>query len=157
MLRPLKMLFFSPIVFVLSLYISVVYGLLYLLFTTITTVFQSSYHWSPEICGLAYLGIGIGFFVGLAAVAKISDSTVIRMTKANAGVFEPEMRLPSCVIFACMIPISFFWYGWAVYYKVHWIVPIIGLVPFGIGMMGVFIPIQVCPFRPSPQNKQTNK
>jgi hypothetical protein len=33
-IRPLKMLFGSPIIFLLSLYLSVVYGLLYLLFTT---------------------------------------------------------------------------------------------------------------------------
>jgi len=47
---------------------SVVYGLLYLLFTTITGVFISSYGWSPEICGLAYTGVGLGFFLSLAVV-----------------------------------------------------------------------------------------
>ena len=53
MIRPLKMLIFSPIVFILSLYMAVVYGLLYLLFTTITTVFTDKYHWQPELGGLA--------------------------------------------------------------------------------------------------------
>lgn len=53
MIRPLKMLIFSPIVFILSLYMAVVYGLLYLLFTTITTVFTDTYHWAPELGGLA--------------------------------------------------------------------------------------------------------
>lgn len=141
-IRPMKMLIKSAITALMSVYMALVYGLLYLLFTTITTVFQTSYGWSPEITGLAYLGVGIGFFLGVAAVAKISDKTVVKMTLANGGVFEPEMRLPACVFFACFIPISFFWYGWTVYYKVHWIVPIIGMMPFGFGMMGVFIPIQ---------------
>jgi MFS family permease len=142
MIRPLKMLFFSPIIFLLSLYLAVVYGLLYLLFTTITSVFINTYHWQPEICGLAYIGLGIGFMSGLVIVGKISDPTVVRMTKANGGVFEPEMRLPACIFFACFIPITFFWYGWAADKAVHWIVPILGLIPFGFGMMGVFIPIQ---------------
>lgn len=119
MVRPLKMLFLSPIIFLLSLYMAVVYGLLYLLFTTITSVFIQTYHWQPEMCGLAYIGLGIGFFCGLATVAKISDSTVVRMTKANDGVFEPEMRLPACIFFACFVPITFFWYGWTAYYAVH--------------------------------------
>lgn len=141
-IRPMKMLFKSLITALMSVYMALVYGLLYLLFTTITTVFQQTYGWDPEITGLAYLGVGIGFFLGVGAVAKISDKTVVKMTLANNGVFEPEMRLPACVIFACFIPVSFFVYGWTVYYKVHWIVPIIGLVPFGFGMMGVFIPIQ---------------
>ncbi|PBP24130.1 MFS multidrug transporter-like protein [Diplocarpon rosae] len=140
--RPLKMLFLSPIVFLLALYMSVSYGLLYLLFTTITQVFIDTYNWAPEICGLAYIGLGIGFFAGLVVVAKISDATVVRMAKANHGVFEPEMRLPACIFFACFIPVTFFWYGWAADKGVHWIVPVIGLIPFGFGIMGIFIPIQ---------------
>jgi predicted MFS family arabinose efflux permease len=119
MLRPLKMLFFSPIVLLLSLYMAVVYGLLYLLFTTITQVFMETYHWEPDMCGLAYIGLGIGFFLGIAVVAKISDTTVVKMTKANGGVFEPEMRLPACVFFACFVPITFFWYGWTADKGVH--------------------------------------
>jgi MFS family permease len=66
----------------------------------------------------------------------------VRLAKANNGVFEPEMRLPTCVFFGILMPISFFWYGWCTYYKTHWILPIIGLLPFGLGMMGVFVPIQ---------------
>ncbi|KAG0649296.1 MFS transporter cpaT [Hyphodiscus hymeniophilus] len=142
MLRPWKMLFLSPIIFLLSLYMAVTYGLLYLLFTTITTVFINTYNWQPDICGLAYIGLGIGFLLGLGVVAKISDATVVRMTKANNGVFEPEMRLPACIFFAFFIPMTFFWYGWSADKGVHWIVPIIGLIPFGFGMMGIFIPIQ---------------
>jgi MFS family permease len=118
-LRPLKMLFFSPIVFLLSLYMAVIYGLLYLLFTTITGVYISTYHWEPELCGLAYIGLGVGFFAGLLVVSRISDPTVVRMTKANGGVFEPEMRLPACIFFACFVPISFFWYGWTTDKVVH--------------------------------------
>lgn len=117
--RPLKMLFCSPIIFLVSLYMAVCYGLLYLLFTTITQVFSSTYGWSPEICGLAYIALGPGYVGALAIVARISDATVVRMTKANDGIFEPEMRLPACIFFACFIPITFFWYGWSADKGVH--------------------------------------
>lgn len=33
-------------------------------------------------------------------------------------------------------------YGWSTHFHTHWIVPIIGLLPFGFGMMGIFAPIQ---------------
>ncbi|RDW74842.1 hypothetical protein BP6252_05984 [Coleophoma cylindrospora] len=140
--RPLKMLFFSPILFILATYMAFIYGLQYLLSTTIPLVFQTTYHWKPELTGLAYIGLGLGFFGGIMAVARINDATVVRLTKANNGVSEPEMRLPACVLFACFIPVSFFWYGWSTFYKTHWLVPIIGLIPFGLGQIGVFIPIQ---------------
>lgn len=142
MYRPLKLLFTSPIVFLFSLYMSFIFGLLFLLFTTITSVYMKTYGWSAEMTGLAYLGVGCGFFCGIAFVAKTSDATIIRLTKRNNGIYEPEMRLPTCVFFGFLIPISFFWYGWATEKKAHWIVPIIGLLPFGFGMMGIFAPIQ---------------
>jgi len=140
--RPLQMLYKSPIVFVLSTYMSIVYGLLYLLFTTITSVFEEQYGFSPQLAGLAYLGIGLGFFIGLAVVALTSDRMVIKLTKRNGGRFEPEMRMPLMIVFACFVPISFFWYGWSADKKVHWIVPILGMIPFSFGMMGIFLPIQ---------------
>ncbi|KAJ5652797.1 hypothetical protein N7507_010223 [Penicillium longicatenatum] len=141
MKRPFKILC-SPIFFLLALYMSFIFGLLYLLFTTMSTLFTDNYGWPVELCGLAYLGIGIGFGLGNFLVAKISDPTVIRLTKANNGVYKPEMRLAPCLFFAPFIPISFFWYGWTADKHVHWIVPIIGLFPFGLGMIGIFAPIQ---------------
>lgn len=108
-IRPLKLLFKSPIVLLLSLYMSFVFGLLFLLFTTITQVYIQTYGWSPELCGLAYLGVGLGNFMGIIFVARTSDATIIRLTKKNNNVYEPEMRLPTCVFFGFLIPISFFW------------------------------------------------
>jgi MFS family permease len=140
--RPLRMLFGSAILFLLALYLSFVFGMQYLLFTTLTTLYINVYHWPVELCGLAYLGMGIGFFVGVAIVAKTSDATLIRLSEKNNNVYEPEMRLASCVLFAFLVPISFFWYGWAADKHVHWIVPIIGLFPFALGMIGIFLPIQ---------------
>ncbi|KAJ5927704.1 hypothetical protein N7516_009477 [Penicillium verrucosum] len=140
-MRPLRIMS-SPILFLLALYMSFVFGLLYLIFTTTTTLFTGSYGWSLELTGLAYLGIGIGFCAGNFTVAKISDPTVVRLTKANNGVYHPEMRLAPCLFFAPFIPISFFWYGWTADEHVHWIVPIIGLLPFGFGGVGIFASIQ---------------
>jgi len=108
-IRPLKMLTRSPVILSLSLYMAFIFGLLYLLFTTITVVYVETYHWSPQFCGLAYLGLGIGFFMGLIFVARTSDATIIKLTKSNNNVYEPEFRLASCLFFGFFIPISFFW------------------------------------------------
>ncbi|OAQ86733.1 fluconazole resistance protein [Purpureocillium lilacinum] len=142
LIRPMKMLFRSAIIFSVSLYIAFAYGCLYLLFNTIPIVFQGSYHWSIGITGLVYLTLLIGYGVGLAAFSILSDKTVVRMTAANGGVYEPEFRLPDCIWFALVLPITFFWYGWSADKAVHWIVPVIGIVPFGIGIVGVWLPIQ---------------
>ncbi|KAJ6164865.1 MFS general substrate transporter [Penicillium chermesinum] len=135
---PLRLLFSSPIISIIALYISIIYGCLYLLFTTITGVFQQTYHWSIEISSLSYIGVGLGFVIGQIVFALTSDRIVVRLKSRNNNVFEPEMRLPYCIFFAVCVPISFFWYGWSVQARTHWIVPIIGLFPFGFGTVGIF-------------------
>ncbi|KAB8078591.1 major facilitator superfamily domain-containing protein [Aspergillus leporis] len=140
--RVIKLLATSPIVLIIALYIAAVYGCLYLLFTTVTTVFQDQYGWSVEISGLAYIGLGLGFFIGQVVFALFSDRVLIRLKQRNNNVLEPEMRLPLCLPFALFVPISFFWYSWSVQAKTHWIVPIIGLFPFAFGLIGVFGTLQ---------------
>ncbi|KAJ5523487.1 hypothetical protein N7513_013031 [Penicillium frequentans] len=140
--RPVILYLKSPIVALLSTYLAVVYGLLYLFFTTITSVFMEKYGWTTGVSGLAYLGIGIGFIVGLAVNALTSDRVVMKMTKRNNGKYEPEMRLPLMIFYACIVPTSFFWYGWTADKAVFWLVPIIGMAPFGFGLMGLYLPVQ---------------
>ena len=48
------MLIKSPIVFVAAFYVAVCYGILYLMFTTIPTVFYNTYKWNSSLAGLAY-------------------------------------------------------------------------------------------------------
>lgn len=141
LVRPTKMLIFSPLVFFLSLYIAFTYGVLYLLFTTIPIVFRAQYGWSIGITGLVYICLGIGNFTGWAVVTATSDKGVVKRTKANGGVFEPEMRLPLSIYFGFFLPITFFWYGWSTYYKTHWISPVLSLFPFSFGIIGLYLPI----------------
>ncbi|KAJ5331705.1 benomyl/methotrexate resistance protein [Penicillium atrosanguineum] len=139
-LRPIKFLLFSPIVSCLSIYIAFVYGILYLLFTTITSVFTETYGFSQGLAGLAYLGIGIGMFLGLFMVGASSDKLLKKLTASNNGVVKPEYRLPPMVIAGLILPIGLFLYGWTAQYKIHWIVPIIGTGLVGLGLIGSFIP-----------------
>ncbi len=141
LIRPTKMLFLSPLVFLVSLYIAFTYGTLYLLFTTIPVVFQQTYGWSTGITGLVYICLGIGNMAGWAVITYTSDRGVVKRTRANDGVFEPEMRLPLSIYFSFFLPVTFFWYGWSTYYQTHWIVPILGLFPFAFGIIGLFMPM----------------
>jgi len=71
--RPTKMLFMSPIVFLLSLYTSSIYAYMYLYFTTFPTIFQEQYGFYLSSFSLVYLGIGIGWIFGLFLVGGLFD------------------------------------------------------------------------------------
>ncbi|EFE39468.1 MFS multidrug transporter, putative [Trichophyton verrucosum HKI 0517] len=139
--RPTKMLFLSPIVFLLSLYAAVVYGYLYLLFTTISGVFIGKYHFSQGTVGLSFLGIGIGCLLGLGVLGTTSDRLLKSLAARNGGVMKPEYRLPPLIPGSLFIPVGLFWYGWSSEKGVHYVIPIIGTAFVGIGMIFTFMTI----------------
>ncbi|KAK6214635.1 hypothetical protein LQW54_004143 [Pestalotiopsis sp. IQ-011] len=90
--RPLKMLLFSPICTIFALYMVMVYGYLYLLFTSISSVFQQQYGFGTTTVGLVYLGLGVGSFIGLAAYT-VDSNKMVKAQAASQGVAKPEIRL----------------------------------------------------------------
>ena len=141
--RPTKMLIFSPIVLALSTYMAIVYGYLYLLFTTLTVVYEGVYGFGPGVVGLVFLGIGVGSILGLFIFGALSDRLLKRLTARNGtGEMKPEYRLPPLIPGSIFIPIGLFWYGWSVEKQIHWIMGILGTMWVGLGLLATFMPIQ---------------
>ncbi|KAE9363892.1 MFS multidrug transporter-like protein [Stipitochalara longipes BDJ] len=141
--RPLKMLFLSPIVLLLSIYVTFLFGLTYLFVTTFPRVFMKQYGFSTGSTGLSYLGLGAGMVCGMAIAGKGSDVLYKKMKDRYEGKEEPEYRLPPLVVSAPLVAVSFFWYGWSAQERTHWIVPILGTVCFGLGMFPGFMSINM--------------
>lgn len=141
--RPTKMLFKSPIVFLLSLYVAVAYAYLYIMFSTFTSIFKTNYGFSTGAAGLAFLGIGIGSVIGQVAYTIWGNRTV--RYHINKGDFEPEQRLPLMYPGAIAMPIGLFWYGWSAEYHTHWIVPIVGTGFVGFGLLMIFVSLNPGP------------
>jgi MFS family permease len=144
MVRPLKMLMFSPIVFAMAIYIAFLYGVLYLLYTTFTFVFTQSYGFSSSTVGLVYIGNGIGNLIGLMTFAFLSDRLLTRKASAGDGELKPEYRLIIVMYLGWLAPAGLFIYGWTAYYEVHWVVPIFGTLLFGLAIIAALISVQVC-------------
>ncbi|EGX95522.1 MFS transporter, putative [Cordyceps militaris CM01] len=139
--RPLKLLIFSPIVLLISLYTGLMFGIIFLLFTTFPSVFHGVYGFDQGISGLAYLGLGIGMFSGLVLFSVLSDKLLGQ--KQGGAVAAPEQRLILMKWFGPITPLGCFMYGWSAYYHTHWIVPIIGTAIIGLGSLFVVIPGQI--------------
>ncbi|KAI1976511.1 hypothetical protein LOZ53_001761 [Ophidiomyces ophidiicola] len=141
-LRPTKLLLFSPIVFLMAIKITVSYGYSYFLFTTYTFVFERQYGFKPSSIGLVYIGIGIGYVVTQIIAAIFSDRYVTRMKKAYASEsHKPEWRLPPLAFGAIILPLGYMFYGWTAMYKLHWAVPIFGTSLIGVGTLCYFFSI----------------
>jgi DHA1 family multidrug resistance protein-like MFS transporter len=132
LVRPFQLCFVEPVVFVLNLYVSLIYGLLYIWFEAFPIVFIEIHGFNLGQNGLAFLGTLVGSTVSTGLyfwwVAKV------RNTHFNKnGEIAPEQQLPPSMVGACLIPISLFWFGWTSYASVHWISPILASILFGAG------------------------
>lgn len=138
--RPWILLFREPIVFLLSLYMAIIYGTLYMLFAAYPIVYQETRGWSQGIGGLPFLGIAVGMIA--AVIYTIPDNRrYIRVEEKHGGFAPPESRLPSCMVASIAIPVGLFWFAWTNYPSIHWMASIAAGVPFGFGMVLVFLGI----------------
>jgi MFS family permease len=141
LIRPWVLLFREPIILLTSLYVSIVYGTLYMFFAGFPIVFQVSRGWNQGTAGLPFVGVAIGVFLA-TLVAGVDNKRYVRLcaaVKEGGGAVEPEARLSTAMAGSIVLPIGLFLFAWTTYPSVHWIVPIIGAMFFSCGLVMVFI------------------
>ncbi|KAJ7160189.1 MFS polyamine transporter [Mycena filopes] len=141
--RPFALFFREPIVQLLGIYMAFVYGLFYLFLTSMPLMFQGTYGESVGISGLHYLALGVGVSGASQINARLMDYIYKRLKEKYGGEGQPEYRLPSMVPGTIALPAGLLMTGWAVQAKVHWIVPDIGIVLIGAGIILNFQAIQI--------------
>ncbi|KAL4904350.1 hypothetical protein BDW74DRAFT_185648 [Aspergillus multicolor] len=138
-LRPLKMLVTEPILLLVSLYISFVYGLMYALLGAYPVVFQQVYGMNLGVGGLAFVGLVIGELVGGAYVLALQGSYK-RKLDANHSQPVPEWRLTPAIVGSVAFTAGLFWFGWCGYRDdIHWMAPIASGVLTGLGIFCIFL------------------
>ncbi|KAK4184734.1 putative polyamine transporter [Podospora australis] len=137
--RPIRMIIFEPIVNTSCAYLALCYAIFYMCFESFPFIFIGVYGLSPGECGLTYLAIGVGCLLALP-IFFIYDSILRSATARNAPWTRQEeyRRLPLACIGGPMFVISLFWLGWTARKDVHFFVPMLAGVPFGIGFMCIF-------------------
>jgi multidrug resistance protein len=138
-LRSFQMLFTQPIVIVLALYNAYAFGLMYLVLSTFSVLFEQTYHESTGIAGLNYISIGLGLFIGAPICGKGMDIIYKKLKERNpTHEGKPEYRMPILLPFSILVIVGIFIYGWTAEHAVHWIGPNIGAAIFAMGTLASF-------------------
>lgn len=137
--RPLRLLFSEPIILAITIYMSFIYGLLYLFLTAYPLVFAGVHGFKPGVSGLPFFGMVIGIFI-VAGYIIFTSKQYNKKLEANGGIPIPEWRLPPVIIGGVLFALGLFWFGWGGYKKsVHWIVPTLSGLFTGFGLLAIFI------------------
>ena len=106
--RPLKMLIYEPIVLLVSLYMSFIYGLVYCLLEAYPYVFEEIYGFTPGVGGLPSIGLIIGQVVACTFIL-LEHRSYAKKLVANNNVPVPEWRLVPTLVGAPVFAIGIFW------------------------------------------------
>ncbi|CAJ2509965.1 Uu.00g058650.m01.CDS01 [Anthostomella pinea] len=135
--RPWVILF-DTISFLVAIYLSVVYMLLYMLFTIYPIVFQQHRGWNAGVGELPLIGAGIGAVLG--GLYIFWDSAQAKKKILAGAERRPEDRLTVAMAAGILFPATMFWFAWSGEYNyVHWIVPTIAGVFLSASIILIFV------------------
>ncbi|PKY09429.1 MFS general substrate transporter [Aspergillus campestris IBT 28561] len=138
--RPLYMLFCEPIISLTCLYLSYASAIFFMYFEAYPLVFQGVYGMIDGIAGLAFIPISVGACIGLA-IFLWYDSFLqsAKARKARWSTIEEYQRLPLACLGGPLYVLSLFWLGWTASVDIHWIVPMLAGIPFGMAFFLIFV------------------
>ncbi|KAK5691194.1 hypothetical protein LTR97_011846 [Elasticomyces elasticus] len=129
---------FDTISLLVAIYLSVVYMLLYMLFTIYPIVFQQKRGWNSGVGQLPLIGTVLGACLGGAYV--FYDSAKYKKHVLAGHTRRPEDRLGVGMIGGILFPITMFWFAWtAEFNSIHWIVPTLAGVFLSTSILLIFV------------------
>ncbi|KUJ13413.1 MFS general substrate transporter [Mollisia scopiformis] len=155
-LRAFKIWVFYPVAFIIAFHWATLWGFGYIIFTTLTEVFESQYNILPEDSGLYCLGwgvsskfdketnnliytfTGLGYALGLLLGGILSDCYVKRK-KDSRGSTQAQDRIPPAIPSGLLAAFGLFLYGWAVQTRVQWMAPVMAsaIQNFGTAIVSI--------------------
>lgn len=140
--RPFILAATEPILWFFNTWISLVYAILYLCFVAYPIVFKEHRGWSTGQVGLAFLGMGCGTVASIVLEPFWRSIINKRHNKYDpeTGRPAPEAQAYVMTIGAVLTAFGQLAFSWTCLpVRIHWIVPIIFGVPFGMGNTISFI------------------
>ncbi|KAG9219864.1 hypothetical protein CCMSSC00406_0009611 [Pleurotus cornucopiae] len=136
LLRPLTMLVVEPVVIFMSIYLSFVYSLLYLLFFAFPIAFAEIRGFSAGLTGITFVSIMIG--IGIALCLLPLQEKMYRNATVNGT--HPEARLYLMMVGSILLPIALFIFAFTgAYAHVNFMGPCISGGIFGLAMILIYV------------------
>lgn len=137
LIRPVQLLFSEMIVLLISLYMSVLYGLLYMFFIAYPIIYQGGKGYTAGITGLMFIPIAVGVLCS-AVCAPTINKHYLKISQKYGGSPPAEARLIPMMYSCWLIPIGLFIFAWSSYPHLSWAGPALGGFPVGFGFIFLY-------------------
>jgi len=113
-----------------------------MLFGAFPIVYRMGYGWNEGVSGLPFIGVAIGMIGAVAYTIFYDNKRYLRcMSRSGTSFAAPEDRLPPAMVGGAVLPIGLFWFAWTNYPTFHWAANVCAAIPFGFGMVLIFLSI----------------
>ncbi|KAJ8121999.1 hypothetical protein O1611_g9955 [Lasiodiplodia mahajangana] len=131
--RPCRLVLTHPHIQLMSFFLALNYGILYIVQSTFAELWIEFYGQSVTVSGLHYIAIALGCIIAAQVGARFMDRIWKLLKERAQGETRPEYRVPLLVPGAVLMPVGLFWYGWTAQSRQFWILPDIGIAIFSCG------------------------
>jgi multidrug resistance protein len=138
LIRPLQLLTREAIVMFLALYMSVLYGLLYMFFIAYPIVYQEGKGWDAGRTGLMFIPLSIGVVLSAVLSPLVNNQYLSICARYPNGKPPPEARLIPMMWSCWLVPVGLFIFGWTSYPRLSWWGPAMGGFPVGFGFIFLY-------------------
>lgn len=137
LVRPIQLLC-TPICFLMALYASFCYGILYMQLGAVPLIFGELHGWNLLESELPFIAICLGTFTG-AAINTLNQLEYNKAYHAAGDRAVPEKRLPPMMLGSVLFAAGQFITAWtADPQNAPWIAPVLGLYLMGCGFNTIF-------------------
>lgn len=138
LLRPFKMLFLEPILLLMTVYMSLIYGCLYLFFVAYPIAFSEVRGWNLGVGALPFAAITIGVILGGLLIVYTTKTRFARKFRENGHVV-PEERLIPMMVGGVVFPAGLFWFAWTSSPHITWVPQVLSGILIGMGVLLIFL------------------
>lgn len=141
LLRPFLLLK-ELIVFLVTLYMSVIYGLLYMFFFAFPIVYMKGKGWSASKTGLMFIPLGVGVIISslIAPFFNNDYNKRAQIYRDRGELPPPELRLIPMMISCWFVPAGLFAFAWSSYKDISWAGPAFSGLAVGFGFTSLYNP-----------------
>lgn len=135
LLVPVKMFATEVILVVLTIYLTFVYGTLYLAYQMFPISFRQR-GWSAQLTNLPFAAVALGT-ISAWGLFSLYTLTWYRSSLRDGERPIPEARIPPMVLGGVILPIALLWFGWSDH--VHWLSQVLACYFIGIALQLIFV------------------
>jgi MFS transporter, DHA1 family, multidrug resistance protein len=123
----------------MTIYTSLAYGVLYLIFFVYPYSFQEVRGWPLETASLPFLGVAVGVLFAGLATAIFNKLWWLPRFLRNRMKVNPEDRMLPLVTSSIILPTGLFWFAWTSNRNITWVPQVLSGIFIGAGIMLPFL------------------